>query len=171
LPWQLSVAAPLTATATDDDDSDGGGGSDTSSSSGNSDDTRCISAPPGAKLPGGLRKGIGYLFTGRPCHFHIIHGSTVSLPDLLNGLKSYNKFSFRRHVAMDNSTVSEVIAALGGGEKTSVTQVWEWGDGMWKKGSKMKYGADKAGLRLSELGWSDAGSRKKSPVWLYYKEK
>jgi hypothetical protein len=41
----------------------------------------------------------------------------------------------------------------------------------WKKGSKMKHGEGKAGQRLSDLGCSAAGSKRKANIWLYYKQK
>lgn len=81
------------------------------------------------------------------------------------------RFAFRIYTAQDNSTVAELITALGGEDKGSVTQVWEWGEGRWKKGSRMRKDEEKAGRRLRELGWGEAGGRKKAPVWLYFEKK
>ena len=181
----------LTATETDSsddesssDDSDGSSVSSTSSESTlieeplkkvNKKDKSCASSstssPPGTKLPGGLRKGTGYLYTGKPCSFHIIDGAKVNLKDLTDVRKEPKKFGFRIYTAQDNSTVTELIEALGGGDGASVTQMWEWGNGWWKEGSRMEKGGEKAGRRLSELGWSEAGSKKRAPVWLYFKRK
>ena len=128
------------------------------------DDTADI---PGTKLPGGLREGVGYLYTGKPLSLHVVMAHSISLERLTDPDKPAKKFSFRTFTTMDNATVAELLTAMGGSDKASVTQVWEWG-GTWKKGSKLKIDAEKADVRLRDLGWSGAGGKKKAPVWLYY---
>ena len=134
-------------------------------------DDSSSSKAPGETLPSGLRKGVGYLSTGKPCSLHIIDGSKISLQRLIDTDKKPKRFSFRIFTIQDNSTISELITALGGDDKASVTQVWEWGEGRWKKGSTKKMGTEKVESRLSEMGWSEAGSKKKQPVWLYFAKK
>lgn len=141
------------------------------SNGGKSKDESSGTSVSGAKLPGGLRKGIGYLYTGKPCNLHIIDGSKISLDRLVDTDKKSKPVSFRIFRIQDNSSIAELITAMGGEDKASVTQVWEWGEGRWKKGSKMTMGGEKADRRLSELGWSEAGSKKKQPVWLYFAKK
>jgi hypothetical protein len=80
----------------------------------------------------------------------------ASLSDLLDASKGAEKFCFNIFNVQDNPTANQVIEALGGGEGSSITPVWEWGKGTWKKGGKMRYDEDKAGQKLSELGWSGA---------------
>lgn len=58
---------------------------------------------------------------------------------------------------------------MGGGDNGSVRQLWELGNSRWRTGSELKKGSKKADRRLSELGWSESGSSKNEPVWLYFK--
>jgi hypothetical protein len=173
---QAKPAPALTATDTDSSASETcSSTADSSDESFASSEVTLVDEPPkktkiaSKKPPTGTRWDVEHLDTGTKCSFHIIDGSKVSLNALTNVCETPTAFRFKIYTAQDNATVTELITALKGGEGSSVTQMWEWGEGHWKKGSTIVKGSEKAGARLTDLGWSGAGSRMRPPIWLYVK--
>ncbi|QIW96465.1 hypothetical protein AMS68_001983 [Peltaster fructicola] len=52
-----------------------------------------------------------------------------------------------------------------------VTEVWEAGDGEWKKGTTIPYASEKAAGTLKSFGWGSSRGKAEPPVWLVVHKK
>lgn len=124
---------------------------------------------PGLHLAGGKPDGIGYLYTGEPTTIHIITEPQASrILDHPNSV--FWDINFTAQKTTSNSTVNDFMAALGGGAGSVLTQVHEHGDGLWRAGTAWKKGSREANDTLKTLGWADAGSNSRSPIWVCFKK-
>ncbi|KAF2402552.1 hypothetical protein EJ06DRAFT_345359 [Trichodelitschia bisporula] len=117
----------------------------------------------GHRVKGGLRSGVGLLFSGKTCQIHVIKGRNVE--EIVHGVT----FNFEVHKAdatMKVRTLMEQLGAIGPG--WAITQVFEMGEGEWQKGGTMQWEEEaKTAQSLEMLGWEGAGvERDLEPIWV-----
>lgn len=130
---------------------------------------------PGTQHAGHVHSGFGRLYTGSPVHLHMIDGSSVRMSELCAKRQRTcgggKEFTFSVFVVQDNATLTQVLESLGPvGEAAKVTEIFELGDGAWRKGKGVKMGDEAADKTLAELGWVGSGGFSREPVWLYLKK-
>jgi hypothetical protein len=113
-------------------------------------------------LSGGIAQGTGYLFTGAHLTLHVI---TEYTPNQVLRAKEAG-FPFIAYTCAAQATVKSVIAAFKGAAGTSMTQLFEVGDGQFIKGTTIKTGDEKAKDTLEKLGWAGAGDKVIAPIWI-----
>jgi hypothetical protein len=127
----------------------------------NDSDDNDIPESPGS-LAGGIGQGTGYLFTGAHLTLNVV---TEYTPNQVLRAKSKG-FPFMTYTCAAQATVKSVIAALKGDSGTSMTQLFEFGDGVFTKGTTIKMDADRAKDTLEKLGWASAGNKVSAPIWI-----
>lgn len=114
-----------------------------------------------------LRPGENYMFPPQHTILHIFNKASPIWEPKYAG----QGLAFKMFKVATSFTVGQVIERVikkdaEGCVGWSVTEVVECGEGVWKKGSSVGYGTDKAKGSLAGMGWGVKRGAVLPPVWL-----